>query len=70
MRTNVVLDEALVREGLALTGVSTKRALIDLALRELIRARRKKDLLELAGRIRFRADFDHKALRSTRRDRR
>ncbi|MGH9361559.1 MAG: type II toxin-antitoxin system VapB family antitoxin, partial [Thermoanaerobaculia bacterium] len=44
----------------------TKRDLVDLALRELIRVRKKKDLSELAGRIRLRDDFDHKALRATR----
>jgi Arc/MetJ family transcription regulator len=63
MRTNIVLDETLVQEATALTGVRTKRELIDLALRELIRSRRKKDLFELAGKIQFADDYDHKALR-------
>lgn len=47
MRTNVVLDDDLVAEAIALTGVTTKKALIHLALRELVRVRRKKDLSEL-----------------------
>lgn len=67
MRTNVVLDDELVEEAFALTGVRTKRMLIRLALQELIRRHRKRDLGELAGRIRFHDDFDHKALRDTRR---
>lgn len=67
MRTNVVLDDELVKEAFALTKVRTKRALLDLALRELVRVRGKKDLLELAGRIRLRDNFDHKALRGMRR---
>jgi Arc/MetJ family transcription regulator len=66
MRTNVVLDDELVEQAFALTGVRTKKELIDVALRELVRTRRKRDLTELAGRIRFRDDFDHKALRETR----
>lgn len=66
MRTNVVLDDELVREAFRLTGVRTKRELIHTALRELVRVRRKKDLTELAGRIRFRKGFDHKALRTLR----
>jgi Arc/MetJ family transcription regulator len=65
MRTNVVLDGELVREAFRLTGARTKRELIDMALRELVRVRRKKDLMELAGRIRFR-DLDHKGLRALR----
>lgn len=66
MRTNVVLDDELVREAFRLTGVRTKRELIHTALQELVRVRRKKDLTELAGRIRFRKDFDHKSLRAMR----
>ncbi len=67
MRTNIVLDDTLVEEAFALTGVRTKKDLIHLALRELVRTRRKRDLLELAGRVRFRKGFDYKALRETRR---
>jgi Arc/MetJ family transcription regulator len=63
MRTNVVLDDDLVREAFAATGLRTKKELIHEALKELIRARRKQDLTALAGRIRFRDDFDPKALR-------
>ena len=66
MRTNIVLDDELVEEAFALTGVRTKRELVRLALEELIRRRRKRDLKELAGRIRLRDDFDHKELRRTR----
>jgi Arc/MetJ family transcription regulator len=62
----VVLDGELVREAFRLTGARTKRELIDMALRELVRVRRKKDLMELAGQIRLRKDFDHKGLRALR----
>ena len=48
MRTNVVLDDDLVEEAFALTGVRTKRELVRLALEELIRARKKKNLFDLA----------------------
>jgi hypothetical protein len=40
--------------------------LVSLALKELVRSRRKKNLLDLAGQIQFTEDFDHKALRETR----
>jgi len=68
MRTNIVLDDALVNEAFALTGVHTKKELVNLALRELIAQRRKKDLLDLAGQLKFTDDFDHKALRQMRND--
>ena len=68
MRTNVVLNDELMAEAFTLTGARTKKELIHLALRELIRVRRKKDLSELAGRISLRDDFDHKAMRELGRD--
>ena len=68
MRTNIVLDEALVKEATTLTGAASKRELVDLALRELIRSRRKKNLFELAGKIQLTDDYDHKELRELRHD--
>jgi Arc/MetJ family transcription regulator len=66
VRTNIVLDEELVQEALAATGARTKREVVHLALQELVRSRQKKDLLNLAGRIRFRQGFDHKTMRKLR----
>ncbi len=68
MRTNVVLNDELVEEAFAVTGVRTKKELLNLALQELVRIRRKRDLTELAGKIRLRDDFDHKAMRAISRD--
>lgn len=66
MRTNIVLDDELVEEGFALTGLGTKRELVHMALDELVRRRRKKDPFGLAGKVQFRPDFDHKSLRQLR----
>ena len=66
VRTNIVLDEALVEEAMEVTGARTKKEVVHLALEELIRSRKKKSLTDLAGRIRFRKDFDPKALRKLR----
>lgn len=66
MRTNIVLDDELVREATSLTGVTIKRELVDMALRELIRTKRKKNLFDLAGQIEFADDYDHKAARELR----
>jgi hypothetical protein len=43
-----------------------KRGLIHEALRELLRIRKVKDLMELAGQIEFHHGFNHKKLRKTR----
>ena len=67
-RTNLSLDEQLVAEAMQLTGIRTMREVVDLALRELVRAKKKKDLLDLAGKIKFYDGYDHKTLRRTRYD--
>ena len=70
MRTNIVLDDELMEEAFALTGIRTKRELVRVALEELIRQRKKRDLTELAGKLSLRPDFDHKNMRRTRGDNR
>lgn len=63
-RTNIVLDEKLVREGLKTTGMKTRRALVDYALRELVRREKQVGLLELKGKVHWTGDIE--AMRSTR----
>ncbi len=66
MRTNIVLDDDLIDEAIEITGARTKKEVVHLALQELVRSRKKKPLMELAGKIRFRSDFDHKSMRKLR----
>ncbi len=66
MRTNIDLDDELLNEAMALAGLRTKKEIVHLALQEFVRAHRKKNLLDLAGRIQFRRGFDHKKLRKLR----
>ena len=40
MRTNIVLDDQLTHEAFSLTGLKTKKELVDFALRELIRIKK------------------------------
>jgi Arc/MetJ family transcription regulator len=63
MQITLNLDEALLEEALQLTKFSTQEELMNLALQELVRSRRKKNLLDLAGQIQFTEDFDYKAMR-------
>jgi Arc/MetJ family transcription regulator len=46
MRTNIELDEVLVEKAMHLTKISTKKALINNALEELIRANNRKGILK------------------------
>lgn len=49
MRTNIEIDDALMREALAATGARTKREAVELGLRTVIRLRNQERLRELRG---------------------
>jgi Arc/MetJ family transcription regulator len=66
MRTNIDLDQQLVAEAQRLTGIATKREVVHEALRVLIEVRRRRDLSDLAGKIRFAPGYDYKAHRKAR----
>ena len=51
MRTNVVIEDHLIEEGLALTGLKTKRELVNFALRELLTRKKRKAILALEGKL-------------------
>jgi Arc/MetJ family transcription regulator len=56
-RTNIVVDEDLMRAGLEITGLKSRRALVDHALRELLRRESQKRILELKGTIHWEGDL-------------
>ncbi len=66
MRINILVDDDLLQEAMNATGARTKKDVVHAALQELVRSRKKKNLADLAGRIRFREGFDHKAMRELR----
>ncbi len=63
MRTNIVLNDELVKEAFHYAQVSTKRELIDLALREFIANHKRRDVRVLRGKVKLREDYNYKSLR-------
>jgi len=63
-RTNIDLDDRLVKEGMRRLKCRTKKELVNLALQELVLHGRQKDILSLAGKIHW-----HGNLKAWRRDR-
>jgi len=63
MRTNIVLDDDIVKAAFRHSKARTKKELIHEALIELITARQRLDLMELSGKVAFRTDYDYKKLR-------
>jgi len=52
-RTNIELDERLVKEGMRLFNKKTKKELVDFALREVIRREKAKGILELESKVKW-----------------
>jgi Arc/MetJ family transcription regulator len=66
MRTNIDIDDRLLEQAFALTGVRTKKELVNLALKELVESRSPKNLLDLAGQIEFTEGFNTDKVRVNR----
>jgi Arc/MetJ family transcription regulator len=62
MRTNIVIDDKLMRDALRATGLKTKREAVDEALRTLLRLRKQADIRLLRGKLDWRGDLN--AMRS------
>ena len=58
MRTNIVIDEELMKKGLRYTGLSTKKELVNYALRELIQREERKEILRLKGKLHWEGDLE------------
>ena len=53
MRTNIEIDDKLIEEAQRLTGIKTKRAVVEEGLKTLVRVKRQMKILELAGKVEF-----------------
>lgn len=49
MRTNIDIDDELMKEAMRLMGYKTKKATVEAALRRVIQLERQKGILELEG---------------------
>lgn len=58
MRTNIDIDDELMKKALALSGLRTKKAVVEEALKLLIRLRDQRKILELAGKVTWEGDLD------------
>jgi Arc/MetJ family transcription regulator len=58
MRTNIDIDDQVLREAQRLTGARTKREVVDIALRDLVARHRRVDILRLRGKVRWEGDLE------------
>lgn len=58
MRTNIVIDDKLMRDTLRATGLRTKREAVELGLRTLLRLRQQEDIKRFRGKLKWVGDLD------------
>jgi Arc/MetJ family transcription regulator len=58
MRTNIVIDDKLMRDALRATGLKTKREAVELGLRTLLRLRKQAEIRRLRGKLDWRGDLE------------
>jgi Arc/MetJ family transcription regulator len=58
MRTNIVIDEKLMKETLRLTGLKTKREAVELGLRTVVRLRKQQEIRRFRGKLPWQGDLD------------
>lgn len=58
MRTNIDIDDRLMRQALRSSGARTKRAVVEEALRLLIQTKGQGDIRRLRGKIRWEGELD------------
>jgi Arc/MetJ family transcription regulator len=58
VRTNIEIDDKLMKDALKATGVKTKREAVELGLKTLVRLRAQETARELKGKITWEGDLN------------
>jgi Arc/MetJ family transcription regulator len=58
VRTNIIIDDKLMKQALKLSGAKTKREAVELGLKTLVQLRQQEKIRELFGRIHWEGDLD------------
>lgn len=64
MRTNIEIDDQLMADALRLTGVKTKREVVEMALKSLVSLKKQEDIRKFRGKLHWEGNL--KALRRAR----
>jgi Arc/MetJ family transcription regulator len=58
MRTNIEIDDKLMRQAMKATGATTKRAAVEASLRKVVQLKRQTKFFDLCGRVVWRGHDD------------
>lgn len=57
-RTNIELDDKVLKDAIKLTHLRTKKEVVNYALEELVRKLRRKKILDLEGKVKWEGNLD------------
>jgi Arc/MetJ family transcription regulator len=63
MKTNILIDDALIRRAIEISGMQSEDDIIQTAVSEFVERRARLNLRDLRGKISFYDDYDYKASR-------
>ncbi len=58
MRTNIEIDDKLMKDALRLTGVKTKREAVELGLRTLLRLHQQEEIRRFKGKLHWEGNLE------------
>ena len=58
MRTNIVIDDELMKQVLKLTGLKTKREAVEQGLKTLLRLKRQEQIRDYRGKLQWEGDLN------------
>lgn len=58
MRTNIVIDNKLIADAMKVTGAKTKREVVELGLKALVRLKKQEGIRAYRGKLKWRADLE------------
>jgi Arc/MetJ family transcription regulator len=58
MRTNIVIDDELMNEAIALSGARSKREAVELALQKFVKILRQAEIKQYRGKLNWVGDLD------------
>ena len=58
MRTNIEIDDRLMRDTLKITGLRTKREAVELGLKTLLRLKKQEGMKRFRGKVDWQGDLD------------
>ena len=58
MRTNIEIDDDLIREAMKLTGITTKKAVVEAALVQMVSLKKQERIKQLRGKFKWEGNLD------------